>query len=277
MNRYRGTFAVPANYEPLVSGPFDARSLVFSKAALIDPSTWQQPDGTMYIYSGMLVVVSGDSVSENNGLYILQDKANYTLAESWLKLADQSKITALEESLQAVINAPIALRRDNDYNYKPIENTLIPVKGEVCFVDVAGYGLRAKVGDGVSTFAQLPYADEATLKQMNNLIVKGYFYQSQFYADDAHTVLLEDVIGRIYIDTLTSKIYTYNGLEYTSQNNDIPRASAETPGIMKLYDETGSNTDGTMTQRAITDELDDKFEMEVNHDDEMLVFDRDLY
>ena len=74
----------------------------------------------------------------------------------------------------------VALRRDNDYNYKKIENTFVPANGEVCFVDVAGYGLKTKVGDGVSTFAQLSYIDEPILQNINNLIVKGYFYQNKF-------------------------------------------------------------------------------------------------
>jgi hypothetical protein len=41
---------------------------------------------------------------------------------------------------------------------------------------------------------------------------------------------------------------------------------------MKLYDSLGSNTDGTMTQKAITDELNEKVEVEINKDEELLVF-----
>jgi hypothetical protein len=170
----------------------------------------------------------------------------------------------------------IALRRDNDYNYKKIENTFIPVNGEVCLVDVAGYGLRTKVGNGVSTFAQLPYADEAILQNINSLIVKGYFYQGKFYTDAGHTELIEGVIGRIYIDAISSKLYTYNGINYETQNGSLPNATAETAGAVKLYDQMGSNTDGTMTQRAITNELNEKFEMDVVEEEEMVVFDIDI-
>ena len=41
---------------------------------------------------------------------------------------------------------------------------------------------------------------------------------------------------------------------------------------MKLYDTVGTNTDGTMTQKAITDELDDKVEIQLNKDEELLIF-----
>ena len=170
----------------------------------------------------------------------------------------------------------IALRRDNDYNYKKIESTFVPTNGEVCFVDVAGYGLRAKVGNGINTFAQLPYMDEAILQNINNLIVKGHFYLGKFYMDAEHTQPLEDIVGRIYIDATNSKLYTYNGVNYEAPNGSLPSATAEIAGVMKLYDQIGQNIDGTMTQRAITDELNEKFEMDVVEEEEMIVFDTDI-
>ena len=51
------------------------------------------------------------------------------------------------------INAIIQLRRDNDYNFEAVKNTFIPANGEVVLVDTAKDGLRAKVGDGYSTYA----------------------------------------------------------------------------------------------------------------------------
>ena len=170
----------------------------------------------------------------------------------------------------------LALRRDNDYNYKKIENTFIPINGEVCLVDVAGYGLRAKIGDGIKTFAQLPYADEAILQNINGLIVKGYFYRGKFYTSSSHTDLIPDVIGRIYIDATSSKLYTYNGVNYETSNGSLPNATAEIAGAVKLYDQLGQNVDGTMTQRAITNELNEKFEMDVVEEEEMIVFDVDI-
>ena len=170
----------------------------------------------------------------------------------------------------------IALRRDNDYNYKKIENTFIPVNGEICLVDVAGHGLRAKVGDGVHTFAQLSYSDEAILNNIYSLIIKGYYYQDKFYLDAEHTQLIEDVIGRICIDAISGKIYTYNGVNYETQGGSLPNATANIAGVVKLYETLGQNTDGTMTQKAITDELNEKIEMDVVKEEEMIVFDFDI-
>ena len=41
---------------------------------------------------------------------------------------------------------------------------------------------------------------------------------------------------------------------------------------MKLYSTTGENVDGTMTQKAITDELNTKISASVNLEDETVVF-----
>ena len=98
MQREFGTFPVAANYEPQVGAPFDARSLVKTKAALLDGATWLQADGGMYIYSGMIVAVWDDN-PDNNGLYILNDRKNYSLEASWTKLADNSQISMLEEKI----------------------------------------------------------------------------------------------------------------------------------------------------------------------------------
>ena len=51
------------------------------------------------------------------------------------------------------IDAVIRLRRDNDYNYEAIKDSFVPASGEVVLVDTVKNGLRAKVGNGVNTYA----------------------------------------------------------------------------------------------------------------------------
>jgi hypothetical protein len=282
--------------------PLDSRMLVSKREDLINPTVWKTNTlNTEATYNVMIVSVNSDG--EHNGVYYLIDRKaitekNYSAYKAalaankdtspyffmWMKLSTLADIAVIESRLQelrgyideqveSIDLSHIALRRDNDYNYKKIENTFIPENGEVCFVDVAGYGLRTKVGDGISTFAQLPYADETILQNINSLIVKGYFYQGNFYYDAAHTTLLGGMVGRIYIDAVSSKIYTYNGGGYETPNGSLPNATAELAGVVKLYDQVGQNTDGTMTQRAITNELNEKFEMDVIKEEEMVIFD----
>lgn len=102
MARYRGNFTVAANYEPLKAAPFDARALVETKADLTAATTWQQSDGGLWIYSGMIVSVNSDVNAENNGAYVLLDAENYTLEDSWRKLADTKSIADLQEQINEI-------------------------------------------------------------------------------------------------------------------------------------------------------------------------------
>lgn len=101
MARYRGTFTVAASYEPLTATPFDARQLVDKKLDLINPATWEQENGDIWIYNGMIVSVGNDT-DDNNGVYQLRNKENYTLEESWYKLAGADAIAHLQEQIDAL-------------------------------------------------------------------------------------------------------------------------------------------------------------------------------
>lgn len=296
-NRVIGGFNMSSNYEVSIKKPLDARSLVSDYEALLLKSNWVSGANKPIAYNGMIVAVANTADTSKNGLYFLFDpncttalkSPDVTVASNWIKIGETSEISELvsrlssieaglaniETRLTSLEKDKVVIRRDNEYNYKKI-TTPIP-NNEICIVDVPGYGLRVKIGNGENTFIELPYLDEAILQNVDNLIIKGYFYQGAFYADASHAELLKAITGRIYIDTISSKLYTYNGINYEPQQTSLPNASATVAGIMKLYDQTGQNIDGTMTQRAISEELDEKFEMLVDKDDETLIFDRDLY
>lgn len=80
------------------------------------------------------------------------------------------------------------------------------------------------------------------------------------------------MINKVYIDKPHRKFYYFNGEQYVTINVNLPTASSATAGAVKLYTTTGYNTDGTMTQKAITDELDLRFKTNVDEDNELLVF-----
>jgi hypothetical protein len=164
-----------------------------------------------------------------------------------------------------VLNAILRLRRDNDYNYAKIKDTFIPANGEICLVDTAREGLRAVCGDGKSTFGQLEY--------LNDFIQKGYLLDEEFYKDLQKSEKIVGYTTRFYIDLKTSNLYFFNGERYKIIGADLKIASEEIAGVMKLYNTTGDNSDGTMTQKAITDELNQKVELVLSEeDDEMVIF-----
>ena len=167
-----------------------------------------------------------------------------------------------------ILNAVIQLRRDNDYNYEKVKNSFVPANGEVVLVDTAKNGLRAKVGDGYSTFAQLQYTDA----DLRNPVLHGYYYNSGFYQDTMHTIPMARMMNKIYIDDAKRKLYFFDGEQYIAVQEDLVTATAEVPGVVKLYGTTGQNIDGTMTQKAITDELELRYKAEIDSNNELLVF-----
>ena len=166
------------------------------------------------------------------------------------------------------INAIIQLRRDNEFNFEKIKDTFIPMNGEVVLVDVAQQGLRAKVGNGYSTYAQLPFLGE----DMRNAVLWGYLIDGDFYKTQNKDGLMSRMINKIYIDENRRKIYFYDGTEYKNIQTTLTTASSIEPGLVKLYATTGQNTDGTMTQKAITDELDLRYKATIDSNDELLIF-----
>lgn len=165
-------------------------------------------------------------------------------------------------------NAIIQLRRDNEYNFEKIKNSYIPLNGEVVLVDTATDGLRAKVGNGASTYAQLQFTDE----DIRNAVLHGYLIEGAFYKTVNKDGLIPFMTNKIYIDNSTRKLYFYDGMQYVLIQTTFTNASQVEPGLVKLYDNTGYNTDGTMTQRAITSELDLRYKATIDSENELLVF-----
>jgi len=93
MSRERGTFNFAANFELLKKGPIDASQLVETYADLMNPATWEDNKGLIWLFDGKTVSVSNNADPSKNGLYYLNDAANYTSTSSWVKLGAQSGST----------------------------------------------------------------------------------------------------------------------------------------------------------------------------------------
>lgn len=224
---------------------------------------------TQELYKGSKLFAVGATASEKaSGLLSAEDyiKLQKLIADIGLDRAAPGQIPYMGVN-GAVVWSNVALRRDNYFNYKA---DFVPQNGEICLVDTARDGLRVVCGDGKTKFESLEYID--------NFIVKGFFVDDVFYEDKKGTMPIAGAVHKLYIDMATQQMFVFDGEKYVSAGGkQIANATSEIPGIMKLYDTVGQNTDGTMTQRAITKELSEKFEMDVIPEDEMLIFDHDIF
>ena len=97
----KGTFVLSGNYEPSIAAPLDAREAVQYKSDLTAPATWER-NGGVYLYNGLLVAVTQDSVPKNNGIYRLTDAANYTQEDSWLRILDADDLEQINSDISGV-------------------------------------------------------------------------------------------------------------------------------------------------------------------------------
>lgn len=83
MSREKGTFNFSANLEVKKQGPLDARQTMISYAELIQAATWQDSDGKMYLFDGLIVPVTNGSEKQ---VYMLIDAAKYNQTSAWLRV-----------------------------------------------------------------------------------------------------------------------------------------------------------------------------------------------
>jgi len=156
------------------------------------------------------------------------------------------------------IKTIIKLRRDAVNNYAS-HGTHVPMTGEVCIVDPTATSpwsparnIRLKIGDGKTSFNDLPYLDEE-----NYFVRRAYYFNDALYEDLAHEKQIEPSVDVLYIDLYSGNLYYFddNDSKLKASKVVIPDASATTAGIMRLYTSLGYNEDGTMTQKAITEAI----------------------
>lgn len=125
---------------------------------------------------------------------------------------------------------------------------------------------KLKIGDGVNDYADLPYitGDGST---SSDLVRIGY-YDSEtdiFWKEQTKVNALPRLTTSLYLDKASAFVYYLQDNKYTEL---FGLANKNTYGLSKLYDSTGQNTDGSMTQKAITDSFNNI--VDVSEEDELL-------
>ena len=129
------------------------------------------------------------------------------------------------------INVRIALKRDTSANWTKHNPVLL--NGELILVDTAEGQLRVKIGDGIKTYTQLPFMDEA----LRALITEVDNNNSKVVLKDLINNAEDEVLGILNIIRLSQE--QYNSLEAAGTLD--PKA------IYMTEADNGGNTDELKT------------------------------
>lgn len=106
MARIKGQANYASNFEVLKQAPLDSRTVVSEVGDLTKIATWQDADGNVWLYDGLIVVVPNADNANAPEVYVLKDKDNYGRPDAWLKLGadNASEVAAIQEALKKKAN-----------------------------------------------------------------------------------------------------------------------------------------------------------------------------
>lgn len=106
MARIKGQANYVSNFEVLKQAPLDSRSVVSESDDLIKKVTWQDADGNIWLYNGLMVVVPNTDTEKVPEVYILKKKEDYDKPETWVKLGadNATAVAAIQEALKKKAN-----------------------------------------------------------------------------------------------------------------------------------------------------------------------------
>ena len=106
MARIKGQANYASNFEVLKQAPLDSRTVVSDSGDLTKIATWQDADGNVWLYDGLIVTVPNTNNPSAPEVYVLKDKDNYGRRDAWLKLGadNASAVAAIQETLKKKAN-----------------------------------------------------------------------------------------------------------------------------------------------------------------------------
>lgn len=106
MARIKGQANYASNFEVLKQAPLDSRTVVSDSGDLTKIATWQDADGNVWLYDGLIVTVPNTNNPSAPEVYVLKDKDNYGRPDAWVRLgaANASAVAAIQETLKKKAN-----------------------------------------------------------------------------------------------------------------------------------------------------------------------------
>lgn len=234
--------------------PVDAR-LLMSKKEMRDVNDNLMPEKyfTICRENGLLYTYDKSRTKEQIGA---TDTGKFTLVNS----AKIDAVTIDGEMLPInnnIIDIPKALA--NKYGVVKLGTGVVTSDDGSITIDFESFA------DGVIPQSKIKFSN-------GGIISRGYLHEGKFYTS---TDYKESIVGydyKLYIDIPSTFVYEYNPTtEKFEQINKAPLATSVIPGVMKLYGAPGDQTDGTMTQKSISEEIGKKFTI-TKGDDESIIF-----
>lgn len=115
--------------------------------------------------------------------------------------------------MSTTLNTRVQSKRDTSANWT--QNNPVLLDGEVIVVDTNSGDVRFKVGNGTSTYTQLPFQDEAIYNELNTKLTTPSGNQGQFLGFTS-----DNVVGAVDAPSSTSPFNTsYNGTLASGSGN----------------------------------------------------------
>ena len=115
--------------------------------------------------------------------------------------------------MSTTLQTRVQSKRDTSANWT--QNNPVLLDGEVIVVDTNSGDVRFKVGNGTSTYTQLPFQDEAIYNELNTKLTTPTGNQGQFLGFTAN-----NVVGAVDAPSSTSPFNTsYNGTLASGSGN----------------------------------------------------------
>jgi len=131
-------------------------------------------------------------------------------------MANVTKPMALDETLQATNTILQGIGLSNIGNMSALttidKTSLVGAVNELNGGKVSNS--EVGVANGVAELDSTGKVPSSQLPAFVDDVIEGYFYNSEFYYDSAHTQLITPESGKIYVDLVSNKTYRWGGSAY---------------------------------------------------------------
>lgn len=179
-------------------------------------------------------------------------------------LTDDGDITDSNTSPSSFATSVQGTKADSAIQGVKVEGSaLTPDSNKVVDVTKSGLGLnnvtndaqvkRSEMGvaNGVATLDNDGKVPSSQLPSYVDDVIEGYYYNSKFYRDSAHTEEITPAAGIIYVDLPNNKTYRWSGTKYTMIASDL--ALGETSSTAYRGDRGKTAYDHSQSAHARTD------------------------